>query len=449
MNVRHARRLSAVLAVVLLAASCGGSRGGGDDVTSDTTGPNGEPAVAREASDAGVAKDAVTIGILTSDIDKLVQLGYASDIGDVRSLYETLLVATNASGGINGRRIDWIYEEFDPVAGAQSMQDACDRLFAKATPFVVLTSAGFVDAMPCVTVDHDTPVVSLESFPSSAFTTAAGNLFTIPATSQVSVSAMVDLLSARGDFFGKTVGVLYGDRPGMVETVDTGLIPALRRNGVTLTAKAQITGPSSDPSAFAQFPAAIDTLRKAGVDTLILMHDAFLSTNFVATAAAAGYAPQVLGSDFLHLADPSILPFIENYEAETAFGGMLGVTYTRAGDDTIGESADPIDQGCAVRYDASRGVDNPEYGTQRWSQLVQICNQIDLVLRGVRQAGDNPTRDGFRSALAELSNIHLGFGGQGSFSADKHDGADEFRVVHYDESTKSFAPVTEYAAAGR
>jgi hypothetical protein len=449
MNVRHARRLTAVLAVALLAASCGGNRGDKDDATTDSSVPSGEPAVARQASDTGVSEDAITIGILTSDIEKLLQMGYASDVGEVRSLYENFLVSTNASGGINGRRIDWVYEEFDPVAGEESMQAACDRLFAEAEPFVVVTSAGFVDAMPCITVDHDTPVVSLESFPASAFATAGGNLFTIPASSQVSVSAAIDLLGERGVFFGKTVGVLYGDRPGMVETVDTGLIPALQRNGVTLAAKAQITGPSSDPSAFAQFPDATETLRRAGVDMLFLMHDAFLSTNFVATAASAGYRPGIIGSDYQHLADPTMLPYIENYQAGPAFAGMLGVTYTRAGDDTIGKQADPIDLGCSARYDAARGVDNPEYGTQRWSYLVQICNQIDLMLRGVRGAGENPTREGFRGAMEQLSNIHLGFGGQGSFSVEKHDGADEFRIVHFDDATNSFLPVTDYTVAER
>jgi ABC-type branched-subunit amino acid transport system substrate-binding protein len=445
MNVR-ARSLLAALAVVVVAASCGGD--GRDDATT-TTGPDGEPGVAREASDAGVSEDAITIGILTGDVEKLTQLGYVTEIGDPRSLYENFLVSMNASGGINGRRIDWVYEEFDLAGGEAAMQEACDRLYERATPFVVVTSAGFVDAMPCVTVEHDTPVLAAESFPESSFAASDGNLFTIPASSQVSVGAMVDRLAARGVLSGKTIGVLYGDRPGMVETLDTGLVPALERNGLTLAAKAQVTGAGSDPQTFAQFPDAITTLQSAGVDTLVLLHDPFVSTNFMTAAAKAGFTPSVVGSDYQHIGDATVLPFIETYRAETAFDSMLGVTYTRIGEDTSGRSPDPIDQGCASRYEAARGPDAPDYGTQRWTQLVTICNQLDLVLRGVRAAGENPTRDAFRSALTQLSNIHLGFGGDGGFTEGKQDAADEFRVVQYQASAKAFVPVDGYAPATR
>jgi hypothetical protein len=355
----------------------------------------------------------------------------------------------NASGGINGRRIDWVYEEFDLVGGEEAMEEACERLFERSDPFVVVTSAGFVDAMSCVTVEHDTPVVAAETFPASSFAASGGNLFTIPATSQVTVGAMIDRIAARGIFFGRTIGVLYGDRPGMVETLDTGLIPALERNGLSLAAKAQVTGASSDPGTFSQFPDAIATLQRAGVDTLILLHDSFLTTNFMTTAAEAGFTPKVIGSDYQHLADPTVLPFIENYRAEAAFDAMLGVTYTRTGDDTSGKAADPLDLGCSSRYDAARGPDAPEYGTQRWSQLVIICNQLDIVLRGVRGAGENPTRDAFRAALTQISSVHLGFGGQGGFAEGKQDAADEFRVVQYEAATKTFVPVDGYAPAAR
>jgi hypothetical protein len=451
MNARSVRRLIAVLAVAVLAASCGGNRDGDDDSTDPTAStvaadPNG---VAREASADGVTEDAVTIGIVTGDLEKLVQIGFASDIGDVRSLYETFLVTTNASGGINGRRIDWNFQEFDLTAGVDGMDAACERLYDSTTPFLVITSAGYVDGIPCVTQEHDTPVLAAESFASSAYAGSNGNLFSIPASSQVSVTALIDLLAATGEFQGRTIGVLYGDRPGMVETVDTGLIPALERNGLSLAAKAQVTGLSSDPAAFAQFPEAIATLQGARVDSLILLHDSFLSTNFLTTAAQAGFTPKVYGTDYQHIADPTVLPFIENYQAEAAFDGMLGVTYTRTGDDTAGKTPDPIDQGCASRYEAGGGTDVPEYGTQRWAQLVQICHQVDLALRGVRAAGPNPTHDSLRAAMAELPKMHLGFGGLGSFAEGKADAADEFRVIRYDAATKTFVPVADYATAGR
>jgi hypothetical protein len=206
---------------------------------------------------------------------------------------------------------------------------------------------------------------------------------------------------------------------------------------------------SSDPAAFAQFPDAIATFKNAGVDSLILLHDSFLSTNFLTSAAKAGFAPKVLGADYQHIADPTVLPFIENYQAETAFDGMLGVTYTRTGDDTSGKSPDPVDQGCVSRYEAGGGVDTPDYGTQRWSQLAQICQQMDLVLRAIRQAGPNPTRETFRAAMTAMPKMHLGFGGLGTFADGKQDAADEFRIIRYDAATKAFVPVTDYGTAGR
>jgi hypothetical protein len=91
----------------------------------------------------------------------------------------------------------------------------------------------------------------------------------------------------------------------------------------------------------------------------------------------------------------------------------------------------------------------PDYGTQRWAQLAQICSQVDLMLRGVRSAGPNPTRDSFREAITALPSLHLGFGGNGSFAPGKQDGADEFRIIRYDAATKAFVEVQPYTVAGR
>lgn len=445
---RHPLRLLvALLTIGALAAACGGGdREGG---SAETTVPGTEPAVARESSDVGITEDAVTIGVISGDIEKLVQIGFASDIGDVRSMYETYLVNANAGGGINGRRIDWVFEEFDLVGGADSMRDACERLFAAADPFVVLTSSGFVDEMPCVTEDHDTPVIAMETFADTAYSDAGGNLFSIPASSQVSVTAMVELIAAQGALEGKTLGVLYGDRPGMEETVETALEPALERAGLTLTAKAQVLGMSSDPSTFVQFADTIEALKGAGVDGLFLLHDSFLSTNFLTQASKAGFTPDVYASDYQHISDPTVVPFIENYQAQAEFDGMLGVTYTRTGLDTSGVRPDPLDQGCVSRYEAVRGPNVPEYGTQRWAHMAMICQQIDLMLRGIRDAGPNPTQEGFRDAITALPSMHLGYGGNGSFAPGKQDGADEFRVVRYDAATNTFVEVAPYAAAGR
>ncbi|HEX7094509.1 MAG TPA: ABC transporter substrate-binding protein [Acidimicrobiales bacterium] len=444
----NALRLLALLVLAGIVAACGGSRGG-EGTASGSTQPGGQPSVARKASDDGVTEDTITVGILVGDLDKLVQIGFASDIGDVRAIFESFLVAANAAGGVNGRQIDWVYEEFDLVAGEPAMREACERLYDRADPFVVLTSAGFVDGMPCVTDEHDTPVIAIESFPASAYADAGGNLFTMPASSQATVAAMVELLAGSGALEGKTLGVLYGDRPGMVETVETGLMPALERAGLQLAEKVQIIGPSSDPTVFGQFPPAIDKLKSAGVDGLFLLHDSFLSTNFLTAAAKAGYSPALYGSDYQHIADPTVLPFIVNYQAEAAFDGMLGVTYTRTGDDTSGASADPGDAGCAARYAASRSPDVPEYGTQRWAQLAVICHQVDVLVRALREAGPNPTRESFREAMTSLPSMHLGFGGQGSFAPGKQDAADEFRIVRYDASTKAFVPQQGFTPVGR
>lgn len=445
----HTLRLVALLVVAALVAACGGSRSDDGDATTESNVPGAQPSVAREASDHGVTEDTITVGILVGDLEKLVQIGFASDIGDVRAIYENFLVAANASGGINGRQIDWVYQEFDLVAGESSMRDACEQLFESARPFVVLTSSGFTDGMPCVTQQHDTPVIATESFPASAYADANGNLFTIPASAQVSVAAMVDLLAGSGAFDGKTLGVLYGDRPGMAETVESGLEPALARVGHNLAAKVQITGLSSDPTVFTQFPAAIDTFKAAGVDGLILLHDSFLATNFLTSAAKADFTPALFGSDYQHIADPTVLPFIDNYQAERSFDGMLGVTYSRTGDDTTGASPDPGDAGCHARYAAARAPDVPDYGTQRWAQLAVICHQVDVLVRALRSAGPNPTRESFREAMTKLPSMHLGFGGQGSFAPGKQDAADEFRIIRYDAKTRTFVPVKGYATVGR
>jgi hypothetical protein len=144
-----------------------------------------------------------------------------------------------------------------------------------------------------------------------------------------------------------------------------------------------------------------------------------------------------------------MLPFIDTYAAEKAFNGMLGTSYTRVGDDTVGAQPDPADAACLTKYSDANGIDVPQYGTQRWAALVRICHQIDVVVKGLEAAGPNPTHGSFRDALANRGTFHVGFATNGSFTPTKHDAADQFRVVRYDGTTNRFSPVTEFAPAGR
>jgi ABC-type branched-subunit amino acid transport system substrate-binding protein len=451
---RWVRSLVGLVAAAMVAAGCSGA---GDDSAGTVaaaraagTGPTAEGASspeARTASDAGITADAIHVGILSGDLRKLVQIGFASDIGEVRSLYETFLLDVNAKGGINGRNLTWSYQEFDFIGGEPEMQRACTELF-KAPTFAVIASDGYSDGMPCVTTEHKTPVLAADPFPVSAFAAAGGNLFSIPPSTQVSAAAMVELLAQSHALDGKTLGVVYGDRAGMAETVDTGLEPALAKLGKTLV-KAQVTGSSAEPGTLAQIDPTIRKLKNAKVDGLFVFEDAFFGTNLLSAAYKAGYRPQLFGSDYQRMADAIVLPFISTYQAEPALNGMLGTTYTRVGEDTAGRPADPADDACVTRYAAGQGRDVPAYGSQRWSALVRICQQLDVFVQGLKDAGANPTRAGFRDALTARATMHIGFGTKGSFGPGKPDAANEFRIVRYDGATNHFVPVTEFAPAGR
>ena len=68
-----------------------------------------------------------------------------------------------------------------------------------------------------------------------------------------------------------------------------------------------------------------------------------------------------------------------------------------------------------------------------------------VIVEGLRRAGPNPTRTGFRQALESLKNFDLGIGAPLTFSAERHQGLDSVyftRVVN-----GRWAPITDWVAA--
>jgi branched-chain amino acid transport system substrate-binding protein len=68
-----------------------------------------------------------------------------------------------------------------------------------------------------------------------------------------------------------------------------------------------------------------------------------------------------------------------------------------------------------------------------------------VIVEGLRRAGPNPTRAGFRQALESLKSFDLGIGAPLTFGPERHQGLDNVyftRVVN-----ARWAPITDWAAA--
>ena len=68
-----------------------------------------------------------------------------------------------------------------------------------------------------------------------------------------------------------------------------------------------------------------------------------------------------------------------------------------------------------------------------------------VIVEGLRRAGPNPTRQGFRQALESLRSFDVGIGASLSFSRERHQGLDS--VYFTGVENERWVPVTDWPAA--
>jgi hypothetical protein len=234
---------------------------------------------------------------------------------------------------------------------------------------------------------------------------------------------------------GAKIGLLYADERNDIEGVQNGMKPALARLGLKVDAEARIAGTGAEYSS--ALSCSVLSFRSKGI-THILFGTA--SAAFWAQSAASQDYYPYLGIDSRQ--SPALL--MQGFNSSRSLEKAYGVGYQPIQD--VDGSRDPgflsPNQKLCKKLldDAGQG-----WGSSRLTaaSAMYLCDQLfflEQALRGQRVATPAALLKGI-AALGRSYRSPLTF--STAFSADRHDGADAYRLLRYRNACSCF----EYVSA--
>ncbi|MEY2461391.1 MAG: hypothetical protein QOG30_3221 [Acidimicrobiaceae bacterium] len=395
------------------------------------------------ASDRGVTATTITIAFLLVDLGGVSKVGFSVPGFDVQSqetYINTFLDNVNNHGGIFGRKIVPVFVTYDPTNQSTSTA-ACRTATQDHEIFAAIDSAGGLNdpGMLCFTQQNHTPLIGVGAFGTAPemYQQAGGYLFTVDASGLRALANMASLLDARGVLKGKKIGIVDRDFPGTLQTVTDGLIAILEQLGYQIAYRADLS--SDDGTAASQVPVAAQQMSAHGVDTVFLLTDFIIGSEFVQAADKSAYRPLYLASDFESMTnDTAVQSMPPAFQA-------IGVTASRIGEWRVGLPEPAVDAACREIYAGATGT-NPQRSENAYGGMDLACGLVDLVVRGTTAAGPDLTRDNYVAGLQQIGSIDFPFFGGFSYRPGKYDGGDPVRTLAYDSSCTCWLPQGDFVA---
>jgi ABC-type branched-subunit amino acid transport system substrate-binding protein len=232
-------------------ASDGGSAPGSGAAAGTTRGA--APAARRVPLGKGVTDETITIGLGVNaegaNNTFLKTLGADSLVlGDGRGAAKAVVEYLNAHGGIAGRKIVPVYDEFDGTRGTWTaeFQRECAVFTEDHTSFAVVSHTDIPgwDSLASCLAQHETVFVHAQREPvdKAQFAQWAPYMYTPANLPGDRWGQSIDALVA-GNYFGKAarLGVLWVDTPLIKRTLNAAIKPALARHGIKLVTEGRIS----------------------------------------------------------------------------------------------------------------------------------------------------------------------------------------------------------------
>jgi hypothetical protein len=172
----------------------------------DGTAESDDGPVELTASFRGVTDDAIRVGVVAIDFDRLAAAGVEMNSGDAGAIYTAALEAINDRGGILGRELEITTETYLP-AGNVEADEACVRLTEDLEVFMVV-GAIRLDQVLCYTDAHETAAIAISQQNQERIDKSKAPYVTVRGRTDTRSIAWVDAMVDAGVFEGETVGVL-------------------------------------------------------------------------------------------------------------------------------------------------------------------------------------------------------------------------------------------------
>lgn len=441
--------LAIVVALAMAASACSTGSGDDDTVTSTPTDPDTSvdtptddpPAddpptddppteedpidVPRTASHRGVGEDTIDIGVAFWDTS-VFGFGF---FGDPNLVWDPLIDAINADGGVNGRTLNHTIEGINP-ADTTGMLAACVSLTEDSKVFAVLGGMRG-DANYCINEQHETILLGSQvSGEGEALERSRAPIGGFFPSGDLRESSFIDELDARGWFDGaESVGVQY-DGQRTADRVEESVTAALTALDFDIALSLNIDDLGLDEDTLeAQIDIMREQARNADLDRVIIFGAA--ATGLITFAELGIQMAAVDSSNFTTVLGQGIDP--------SALDGTISTTAR------LGLDSDPIDaatQACLdtvsaaepdLRYEQpAAGVINTEEDPNYWNYVVLACRDLELFVQAATASGVELTNDSFGLGLESLSETSLPQVPFVSFGPGKYNGGDTIRLVEFD-----------------
>jgi len=423
----------------------GGAGGGPAGAGSASAGRSGgAPAGAggagtRGASVTGVTGNEIVIGIGVPDLGALKALGANYDWGDPQVEMEAVLDGWKRRGlvPVNGRNVSFVYARYG-IFSADEQRAACQSLVVDHHAFAVADFHLFGPGTQCVAVEHHTPLVVADpsGITDSLLQQGSPWLFSLPMSESRMLRNWPDWAASHGYLDGKTVGVYY-DATLDPDVVDN-LLPALDRVGhhpkLVVSTSQNMGGPDD--------VIAMEKLRDAGVNLVMMNISALNQTNFMQHAEAVGYRPAYLENDFEENSDNTATGTFPPAQ----FDGSYGMAGQASGEAGSNRPVPPATEACVANYLRYSGDSRPAVGSAKWDNVLIACDLGAAVLASIQGGGRDLTPAGYVGAMQGIRSLAMNMFPTVTFGPNKHSGVDSVRTLRWAGACKCWGIVQDYAA---
>lgn len=388
-------------------------------------------AVGRQTSGStnGVTASEIKLAYPDIDFQALKDVGVNIDRGDTQKIFDALTADLNASGGINGRKVNVEVVKYNLLNPADT-EAACVKMTEDMKVFAVLNAFdGTVQSVNKCITDHKTVLIGSSPDPNVAAKTP---WITSLASQDRQARVFVELLSKKGVFKGKTIGI--STDTAQEQTTKKIIVPALKKAGYAPKVVVVDDAPAGDTAAAdANWDVFAEKFKSAGVNHVIL----------VGSEAAGGLTRMLDRGVKATVSSPTstIVEGLGTSQTQRPASDYDGVT-TIMGNSNSQTFESPGTQKCVAAFEKANPsikVKNPDdvaEGATDWGTGINIaCNQLGLFTTVAENAGKSLTNQSFANAVKGMTaNFAYASNPYNTFGPTKFDANNGFRIGVYDHA---------------
>lgn len=421
------------------AASLGASPGSSGIGSGTGAGSEGGAALERTASDRGVTRDQILLGLLAVSESSWAAFGFSYTGKSYERILKPFVDDVNEHGGINGRKLVVGITRFDQLS-QDKMAAACVAQAEDLKVFASIASGFWGGEAEVCMANKQVPLLTDYAASSYNYNRERGWVRTTRMIQDRMAKNWVDWAIATGQVTSKTKnGIVMLDVPERRWMAENVLIPYMKKRGLQVTEKMAFSynggGDTAAGVAEAQNEAQGGILRfkAAGVE---LVWPAGPSSIYMAVftnqADGMDYHPRYIASDLGGLTG-------DMASLGPSWDGVKSLTVGRQGEQPFNVlPKNRVFRECLAVYKA-HGEELPETlatGDQKAEAfgVAFVCEHIGVFAVAARRAGANPTRRSFLSALDGLGtwSTRVTMTERLSFASGKPDSADYLTANRWD-----------------